>query len=296
MRPPFVSRRTHEQGLQEARREVVEGLSEGQREAAEALLRGNEERLKDLALRVPGFLVPSGPIGDSREDLAAARELFRSPIARVEASAKDRFRSVAAQVGITKNSAKHRRERYWSSYFNFNPSNNRNTTNPIPVADTAAGTLAIELGTDWGLTPSRHRRHKSSETAFFARVLSTTDEADDPQEIGYVRLGRIFSVVDLENDSINRGNRRLDYGEIPDTSGYPGRFVLGGHAELERDFISSVREQSDPSAQAATLTRVEQAAAAFTVLSECAAVQAGVETHAVDADALSLAISTVQRP
>lgn len=289
MRSPLVFRGSHEREVQ---REVIEALSagrlDGQREAAEALRSDNGAEIADLALRVPGFLVPLDTSGDKRADQAAARRRFREPIERVEAFASDRFTSVARAVGVNEKSAKSWHDR-WSSYFNFHPYSNVNTTNPIPVASTAAGKLAIELGTGWTLTSSKHRRHKSSETAFFARVVHATEGVDEPAEIGFVRLGRIFSIVDLEEDTRNRGRYGLDYGLNPDTSGYPGRVVLGSKVEREKDFISS-----DPSAQAETLTRVERAASAFAVLSECAAVQAGVETHPVDANALSLALSTVQ--
>jgi hypothetical protein len=269
MRRPSISRRTHEELQTEMANQV--------RSAAAAA------EIRKLALRADVLLATVGAATGEPVTEEDARRRFRAPIKIIEAPAKNRFNAVAETVGLSQKAGREPYNR--GGYFNFWPNRNTNVTRTIPIAQTPEGTIGVQLGTSWVLSKAKHSHLPESEGAFSARVVRLHDE-EEPKEIGYVRLGRIF-----KRDALGRSP---DHGASPDLSNYPGRVVLGRHEDLESDYASLVGKGAETEAQAA-LGRVELAVAAFTVLTEFAAVRAGVENHAVNADALILAINAVHR-
>src|SRR5205085_4614848 len=128
-------------------------------------------------------------------------------IERVEGFARGRFRAVANKVGIAEGPGREPHKHYgWDGYFNFLPYYNANITNPIPIVETDAGKLAVAFGTHWVIGKGKYRHELGAEAAFSARLTyAGIEEDDEPTEVGYVRLGRLFRGADIDNDAIHNG-------------------------------------------------------------------------------------------
>jgi hypothetical protein len=114
-------------------------------------------------------------------------------------------------------------------------------------------------------------------------VLNISDKDSEViEEVGYVRLGRSFRRDDWEAGRT-------------DLSKHAGRFVLGHRPVNEETYTALIGQGSEAATQASNvLGRLEQAAAAFAILTECAANSSGAETHSIDADAVMLAVNATR--
>lgn len=201
MRSRLRPRRAPEAGAQTAADDAA-----NRARTQEALLqqdarrKANEAEICKLAGSVAVLLEPPSAANTGSQDIEAARRRFRAPIERVEAVARERFMAVAAEVGTSTVEPRH-------GYFAFLPRGNSNTTKPIPLVNTDAGTLAVQLGTAWFLNAAKYGHKMRSEAAFSASVVRIDDdERKKPEEIGYVRLGRIFRRDDLPSRVTTHGS------------------------------------------------------------------------------------------